>query len=848
MRALLAALFVCLVALPAAAQAPEQEQTPCPSPTSPLSPGGITQGTLVAKLRRHTTEAGCPATPQHQFSLKHTEVDAEVSGFLASVTVTQVFENPYTEPLEALYVFPLPEKAAVDGMELVVGQRVIKGVIQTREQARETYEKAREEGKTAALLDQERPNLFTQSVANILPGEEIRVRIHYVERLVYESGTYSFNFPMTVGPRFIPGEPLTFRQGEGTAPDTTAVPDASRVTPPVLPPESRSGHDIQLTVRLDAGLPVHELRSTSHDVEVTREGPSRGRVRLAAHDRIPNKTFTLQYRVADALIRPAVLVHREPGADHGYFLLMLNPQLEPKEQEVVPRELYFVLDTSCSQSGLPIEKSKAITAEALRHLHPEDTFQILNFDTSVTKFAPGAVPATRENVEQALAYVANFWGGGGTDVRIAAQEAMVPENDPARLRMVMFFTDGLIGGDDYVLGTLQEHLREETRVFSIGVGNDVNRYLVAKMGEVGRGSSTFVNLHRPEEEVAREFEERIRGPVLTSLRVDTDGLPVTDVYPRVVGDLFSGQPLFVIGKFHGTGEGLVRVTGRVRGQERRFEVPVRFPEVAPENGALKSLWARQRIEELTVQGYRGETPEVVQGITQTALQYGLMSKYTSFVAVEQVVRVQPGGESVKEVVPVELPEGTSYAGVFGELSREEIPPGDPIISVVAPRSAKRVTAYFPFGLVKPLTFDPVTRMWRGRFLVPLEVRDGYYDVVIAAELKDGTVRRREVRYRLDSKGNDIEVTLSARELTPGGVLKLEVDAVEETKEVSVYSELFGEDQHLLETKDGLRFGKELTVPAQVAPGEYELVLVARDPAGNRFEHREKVRVVLSVGE
>ena len=183
------------------------------------------------------------------------------------------------------------------------------------------------------------------------------------------------------------------------------MPDASRITPPVLPPEVRSGHDIQLTVRLDAGLPVHDVRSTSHDVEVRRDGERRAHVRLAAHDRIPNKTFTLQYRVADALIRPAVLVHREPGADHGYFLAMLNPQLEPSEKEVVPRELYFVLDTSCSQSGLPIEKSKAVTAEALRHLHPEDTFQILNFDTRVTKFSEGAVPASPENVERALAYV-----------------------------------------------------------------------------------------------------------------------------------------------------------------------------------------------------------------------------------------------------------------------------------------------------------------------------------------------------------------------------------------------------------------------------------------------------------
>ena len=832
MRVLLATLFVCLLAAPASAQ-------PCPPAASPTA--GVAQGTLVARFRAQPQQAEpteCPDTEPRTFSLKRTEVDAEVSGFLASVTVTQVFENPYTSPLEAIYVFPLPELAAVDGMEMHIGERVITGVIQTREQARDTYERAKAEGKTAALLDQERPNIFTQSVANILPGETIRVRIHYVERLTYDAGTYHFSFPMVVAPRFIGGTPLPTRQGEGVEPDTTSVPDASRITPPVLA-DSRSGHDIQLTVRLDAGLPVHSLRSTTHRVDVKREGQSRATVSLGRDDRIPNKDFILEYVVADALIRPAVLMHREPGADHGYFLVMLNPQLSPTEKEIVPRELYMVLDTSCSQSGLAIEKSKAITQEVLNHLMPEDTFQVLNFDTQVTKFAPTAVPATPENIQNALPYVANFWGGGGTDVNIAAREAMLPANDPARLRMVLFMTDGLIGGDEQVLGTLQKHLREETRIFSAGVGSSTNRYLITKMGELGRGASTLVNLNRPEEDVAREFEQRMRGPVLTSVVVDTDGLPVSDVYPKSVPDLFAGQPLFLVGKFTGTGDGVLRISGRVRGQVRRFDVPVHFPEVAPEHDSLKSLWARQRIEELTVEGYRGETPEVVQGITDTALQYHLMSRYTSFVAVEQVARTAPNGESVREMVPVQLPDGM----VSGALSREEIPPGDPIISVRAPRNARRVTAYFPFGLVKPLTFDSLTRSWRGRFLVPLGVSDGYYTVFIIAELADGRVERSEVRYRLDSQGNDFDVVLSQKELAPGDTLTFDVDAVEATQEVSVYGDLFGEDQQLLDSQDGLRFNKSLVIPEGTPAGSYELVFVARDAAGNRFERRETLRVI-----
>ncbi|RYZ36815.1 MAG: hypothetical protein EOO71_30415 [Myxococcaceae bacterium] len=369
----------------------------------------------------------------------------------------------------------------------------------------------------------------------------------------------------------------------------------------------------------------------------------------------------------------------------------------------------------------------------------------------------------------------------------------------------------------------------------------MNRYLIAKMGELGRGASTFVDLNRPEEEVAREFEQRMRGPVLTSLVVDTDGLPVTDVYPKSVPDLFAGQPLFLVGRFTGTGDGLLRISGRVRGEFRRFDVPVHFPEVAPEHDALKSLWARQRIEELTVQGYRGETPDIVQGITNTALEYHLMSRFTSFVAVEQVARTTPDGETVKELVPVQLPDGM----VSGSLSREEIPPGDPIISVRAPRDARRVTAYFPFGLVKPLTFDTVSGAWRGRFLVPLGVADGYYTVFLITELADGQVQRSEVRYRLDSQGNDFEVAFSQRELSPGDTLTLDVDAVEATKEVSVYGELFGEAQQQLTSQDGLRFTTSLVVPEGTPAGAYELVFVARDAAGNRFERRETLRVIHS---
>ena len=824
MRVVLAALVVSSVAV---AQS-----------TSPLSPGAVGQGELHAVLRDAQAKQDGPL----RFSLKHTDVRIEVSGFLASATVTQVFENPYTSPLEAIYVFPLPEQAAVDAMEIVLGERVIHGVIKTRDDARHTYEKAKAEGKAAALLDQERPNIFTQSVANILPGEEIRVKIHYVERLKYEAGGYQLDFPMTVGPRFIEGAPLPTRQGEGTAPDTTAVADASRITPPVLPPETRSGHDIALEVRLAAGTPIEDVASTSHLVSVGHEAGST-LVTLSKRDSIPNRTFTLKWRTAGNAIRTAVLVHREKDAAEGYLLLMLEPQLEPSNAEVVPRELYFVLDTSGSQSGAPIEKSKAVTKEVLRHLRPDDTFQVLNFDTMVTKFAPAAVRATPENVNRAIDSVGGFWGGGGTDVRVAVREAMVPQNDPARLRMVMFFTDGFIGNDNEVLATLKDNLRPQTRLFGVGVGSDVNRHLVRELGALGRGTSTFVDLRRSEAAVAEEFEARIRGPVLTSLGVELGSLPIDDVYPKSFNDLFEGQPLFLVAKYYGSGTGVVRVRGEVRGQPRTFEVNVTLPEVEPANSALKSLWARQRIQALTEESYGHETPELVTSITETALRYSLMSQYTSFVAVEETRRVGPSETLTTEAVPVELPLGTSYSGVFGELSREEIPPGDPLISVKAPRTARRVTAYFPFGLVKALVYDRVTDAWRGRFLVPATVKDGWYQVQLAVELADGTVARREVRYKLDSKAPDFEVRLDRHAVRAGEKVRLDADGLEPTKELSVYCPLFGEEQLLLETTDQLHFTRTVELPRSAKPGTYELVFVARDTAGNRFEARQKLEVL-----
>ncbi len=381
------------------------------------------------------------------FPLKHTDVSIQVSGPLARAQVTQQFENPYPDKIEAVYTFPLPQSAAVDAMTLRVGDRVVKGTIKKREEARAMYEAAKRRGNVAGLLDQERPNIFTQSVANIFPGEKITVTIGYVETLSYGDGVYSVMFPMVVGPRYIPGQPIAqvYPLGEGWAYDTDQVPDASHITPPVLKPGTRSGHDLSMSVKIDAGVPIQQVQSTTHDIIVNHSTASQADVHLKHEATIPNKEFILTYAVAGEDIHDAVLTHR--NGEDGFFTLLLQPPDRVKTDEVTPKELVFVLDTSGSMSGFPIEKAKETMRLAIDGLNPRDTFNVITFAGDTHILFPEPVPATQANVRKAQAFLASRSGGGGTDMRKAIRAALEPSDSQEHVRIVCFMTDGYIGND-----------------------------------------------------------------------------------------------------------------------------------------------------------------------------------------------------------------------------------------------------------------------------------------------------------------------------------------------------------------------------------------------------------------
>ena len=588
--------------------------------------------------------------------LRHTSVEASVTGAVASVRVEQVFGNPYEKPIEAIYVFPLPHNAAVHAMRMRIGERTVEGQIKLREEAQVLYRQAREQGRTAALLDQERPNIFTQSVANILPGDDIRVELVYFHELAYNQGQYEFVFPMVVGPRYIPGG-TSGRSGSGWSQDTDRVPDGSRISPPLLAPGLRSGHDIEVKVDLETGVPFRDLETQSHAIRVDRKGPSRAVLTLSENDRIPNKDFILRWKVDTKGPVAGWMAHR--GSLGGYFLLVVEPDASMPRSEIARREFVFVIDTSGSMNGFPLDQCKRILTKCLADLDGEDSFQVVLFAGDASTFAPGPVPATPENIRKALEYANSASGSGGTEFLPALEKALNHPEDPARARIVLFLSDGYIGYEAEVLKYMRQH-RGDANVFPLGVGTSVNRYLIDAMARVGQGEPFYLTPSENPDEVVERFFRYVSRPALTDLEVEFKGIDVLERMPQKLPDLFAGRPLSLVGKFEKAGRGRVVLTGRVAGRPWKQTLEIELPEAAAENSGLAHLWARRSIEEWSDRQATGEIPEdgARKEITALALRYSLMSAYTSFVAIDSQVR-NPGGESQTVAVPIPLPDQVS---------------------------------------------------------------------------------------------------------------------------------------------------------------------------------------------
>ncbi|HLF12030.1 MAG TPA: VIT and VWA domain-containing protein [Gammaproteobacteria bacterium] len=591
--------------------------------------------------------------------LKHTDVHAVVTGYVGTVDVTQQFENPYDEKIEAVYLFPLPEKAAVSEFVMTIGERKIRGILREKQEAEQIYRDARAQGYQASLLTQHRPNVFEQKVANIEPGKRIDVNIRYFHTLAYEDGWYSFVFPTVVGPRYNPRgsvDPVVALPRE----DVTEFTNGAAVR--YLRPNERSAHDISIAVDVDAGVAIEEL-DASHQIRTVRHGRNAARVELASQTTMPNRDFILNFRVAGETVKSNLLTYTDPDTSQGYFTLMVYPPAGLDALRRQPVEMVFVLDTSGSMDGRPLGQAIEAVVEALDRLRSSDTFQILNFSDSVGQLGSAPLPATAQNLELARGYLRGLDSRGGTQMINGIRAALGFPHDPRRVRFVTFLTDGYIGNEAEILGEVHR-LIGAARIFSFGVGDSVNRYLLDGLAREGRGAVAYLGLDDSAKEVMGFFFERISHPALSDVEIDWKGMRASDVYPARLPDLFVGRPVVITGKFLGE-PGEIVVRGRAAAND--LALPISATQDAPERSFIRNIWARLRIEDLANRQTWTHDPqgELARAIRETALEYGLMSEFTAFIAVDASERTAgERGTTVYQAVPV--PNGVRYDTTVAE--------------------------------------------------------------------------------------------------------------------------------------------------------------------------------------
>lgn len=596
--------------------------------------------------------------------LIHTNVALDVRGPVAAATVTQQYTNSSADPIEAVYIFPLPHDAAVYDMEIRIGNRIIRSQIRERAEAKRVYEAAKSEGKRAALLEQERPNIFTASIANIMPGDRIDVRMRYVEPLLWEDGRMRLVFPMVVGPRYIPGTQAVGHDGTGWAPDTDAVSDASRITPIVRNPESRSGHDISLAVDLDSGLQAESIKCISHAVNVHRLPDGRQRVELAAGATLPNKDFVLEVQQEKSTGPKAALFLSPSDSGETHFLLTaFPPTVEPTER--MPLEMLYMIDVSGSMAGTSIEQARGALLQALDRLRPDDRFGILAFNSNYHEFSAKPLPATTLNIEAARHFVQSLEANNGTEMLPALLHLMSKPETPGFLRHIILLTDGDLGNEEEIFAALQRDLGN-ARLYTVAIGSAPNLFLATKMAQFGRGTFTQISdLNEIQSHMTRLLES-IESPVLTDVKLSFEGVEVADVFPQRLPDLFLRQPLLIFGRITKGHAGKVHLTARAGSVP--YETIVAFDsKKATFHPGITSLWARQRVEDLMDQWRHSDEngkAEIRNKVIAHAAQYRLVTRFTSLVAVEEVV-VNTSGQSKTIPVPTELPAGWQMDKVLG---------------------------------------------------------------------------------------------------------------------------------------------------------------------------------------
>lgn len=600
----------------------------------------------------------------------HTDVAMNISGMLARVTVRQRFRNPAAEWVEGSYVFPLPEEAAVDRMRLRIGERLIEGEIREKGEARKAYEVARREGKKASLLDQERPNIFTTAVANIAPGETVQVEIEYQQTIPYSQGQFRLRFPLVVAPRYIPGYPsgnpeVTAFQGNGWARDTPEVPDASRITPPVVAPTEAPVNPVSINIRLDPGMPLSHLESVYHAVNTEKN--AQGIYQLALQDAtVPaNRDFELLWVPAPGNAPQAALFNEQWQGDEYALLMLMPPAPAPAAATAVrvPREVIYVIDTSGSMHGDSIIQARAALKLALERLTTDDRFNVIQFNHQTAALFSRAVAATADNLQRARSYVDRLVADGGTEMLPALQLALGQQAEQGVLRQIIFLTDGSVGNEQALFSLIHQQLGD-SRLFTVGIGSAPNSFFMTRAAQFGRGTFTYIGKVAEVGEKMAALFSKLETPRLTDIEIHWPQDQPVEMWPARIPDLYQGEPVLVALKLQQPNLPLT-LTGDAAGVPWQQQVTLR-------GGAARSgvhqLWARRKIADLMDQRTQGVAePEVRKAVLDVALTHQLVSRYTSLVAVDKTPS-RPADQGLEnKALPTNLPQGWSATKVFGSL-------------------------------------------------------------------------------------------------------------------------------------------------------------------------------------
>jgi Ca-activated chloride channel family protein len=626
------------------------------------SPPRVTHGSLLVK-----THVG---GPPDEVPAVRTDVRMRVTGPIARVAVTQEFLNPTAGWLEGVYVFPLPEGAAVDAMRLQVGARVIEGQIREREEARQAYRQAQQTGRKASLLEQERPNVFTISVANVGPGEAVVVDIEYQEVVRYDQGEFRVRFPMVVGPRYIPGtEAVAGAAGTGWGVNTSAVPDAERITPPVRHPSDGSTNPVSLTVELDAGFTLKRLASPSHAIVTTPVSASRHTIALADAVVPADRDFELVW-APDPGVQPAAAVFTEWHEGEPYALVMLLPPAAADATgSRLPREVIFVIDTSGSMEGASIQQARLALERALAARTPGDRFTVIQCNSTTERLFPTSVRAGPAEVEHGRRWVQGLQANGGTEMVPALRAALEGGAESGVVSQVVFVTDGLVGNEDQLFAYLSRSLGR-SRLFTVGIGSAPNGHFMTKAAQFGRGTYTYIGSPSEVGEKMGALFRKLEHPVLGDVAVSWGGEDI-EAWPARVPDLYLGEPVVLLARLGATSSAELTVTGRRDAEP--WEAKLRVEPGLDETGIHK-LWARKKIAGLMDRLREGgDRAEVRSAVVAVALQHHLVSAYTSLVAVD-VTPTRPEGSPGRTAnVPVSLPAGMVHEKVFGTLPQGATP-------------------------------------------------------------------------------------------------------------------------------------------------------------------------------